>query len=252
MNHQTLRRRGSVMAEMVLIMPTLLIVLAFVFYFGRNGWRVLENQMMSRFSAWRTAYGSPGPHWTNQDHYRRLSSTFLHNETNNIGWRHNDGHFSSGPYDELETFASAKGEDPSNAMHRLLYHRNAEDHRLSRGHRRGFVTRYTAERDIVKPLNHPIRKTAGRLGNDWRHQNGWRASKPTWRGQWHFGNHHMRANRDAFFLDIDQMLDGLDGNNSFEYDRPENGVQHAGSNFAGFIRQLWLRRPGYAGPIVRE
>ena len=76
-----MQAKGTAMSEMVLVVPFLLVVVAYVFYFGRGMVRVQRAQVMDRYEVWRQVSRTPGgPKYTEptgRDNGPQLNDTFF-------------------------------------------------------------------------------------------------------------------------------------------------------------------------------
>ena len=226
------RRRGAAMTEMVLVIPILLVVVAYVFYFGRGVVRVQHARGMARYEAWREAAQAPGPWGNNPDFDQRddsplLNQTFYANNAQRVAetggrW------FPMDAPDELIDRAAQFSGDTSDLVDEAID-----------AFPRGRTVRVHVDHEETIPLWQPfagtIRHRHTRLGNDWKHANGWAKDEL---GEWvHSGGGPWITPqvRDAFLEDLDGGLESL---------------ANQDNELARMVRNIYLARPGYGGPTI--
>ena len=249
------RCRGSVLSEAVLIIPLIAMLLAMLFYFGHLVVRAQDTSVMTRYETWRQVARGPAPGANHVLGHPQLNDAFHRDKATSIS-HGADNFFPEEPYEEMLDVAGETSPDAQTFTEAYLYRPN-EEHRNSRGrqdifgvkHDSGYVDwqrlSSVADRDIDNPEQRPITRRHVRIGTDWTYTNNWRASADEWGGGGASYN-HLRATRDAFYLEFDRFLDAVDGSRDPEYGDGESEVP--GNSLAGEVRQLYLRAPGYRGP----
>jgi len=241
-------RPGTAMMEFVLIVPLLAVILSLTFYTGRLILRSQHATVMARYETWRDAYDAPGP--TGQTD---LNTAFFNDNAASI--QHGGGArgFPMDALDDLVEDAARFSEDAGDFTETLLFRPpDGTQPRLSHAHGEGFtVTHPGADNDLWRRIDGPINRAATRIGHAWPFTDDPRAGPDTWDGG-RAGDtiDHRRAGRDAFYPDLDDELDALDGDAPSEYASDPAGAQLATDILAGFIRSLYLHQPGYEGPLL--
>jgi len=265
MQRKTMRRnRAMAMAELVLVIPLILVIFVLLFYFGRLMVRIQHTSVMSQYETWRAVAGSPGPSASDPLGHPQLNETFFHSKADEITRPIHNDFFPEEPYEEMVDAADAISIDAGDLTDAYLYRPDGE-HRNPRGKQRGFTVFYqntyeewqrldtvNDKRDITNPetKDKAILRRASRIGNDWSYTNDWKASADDWTGRGVHGPHHLRGVRDAFYKEFDDELDAIDGFHDTEYDFGGSAENPAGDSLAGLVRQLYLQAPGYRGPKI--
>ncbi len=222
------------MSEMVLVTPMLIVVLAYLTYFGQGMVRVQRAAVMDRYEVWRevasvmdddgTAWG---PH-TQQNSASQLNATFFAGNADDIDIARRTTFPTDAPDELVRRTDMVYGGDAVTLLERIF-----DD--LPRGREITFNTAHSNDVRLFTPFEGPIRHTHLRLGNDWRFVNGqqrqqdgsWRPTGPRVA--------HTSALVETFFRPFDESM-------SFMADN--------GNGYAGIVRALYRSQPGYAGPDV--
>ena len=240
------RLRGTVMMEMVFVMPLLLVITSLVIWFGLLAVRVQHAEVAARYETWRSVAQAPGPSSEDQ-----LNATFFGDKADSLTTSYDNNHFSDTPYQDLISDAGQLSNDAGKLAEALMYAPSSDSIRMS-NIQRGFVTvEYSTSVPIWRSFEGAFRRHTTRIGTEWAYTNNWRASNEPWA---HSGSHtpdHARALRDVFLKDFDDQLDAIDGDTNPEY--PSDQTQTpSGEALAGLIRRLYLQDPAYRGPIVYD
>jgi hypothetical protein len=224
------RADGTAMAEMILVLPLLMIVLALLLYFGRGVVRTQHAQVMDRYEAWRQARGAPGPRADSAAGNEQLNQTFFGSNAAGIEYEGSDA-FPSRATDQLIQAAAARNVPAEYRLSQLI---DATIGYNDRGRTVRMTTSHADRARIWQRYNQPTRHQHTRIGNDWAHVNGWTAaSTPAgWRRSGPFGPNVLPPIRDIYWPDFDAELN------------------NTANPLAEAIRGLYLGAEGYAGPAV--
>lgn len=225
-SHPARREAGGAMVETVLVMPLLVLILAFVIYFGRGVVRVQHAQVMDRYEAWRQANGHPsGPHPDTPQGHTLMNQAFYDDNAEELRYG-SSNFFPRDAQDDLidaaEAFRLETGDLADEAFGRFPNGRSV-----------WFEVQHREPVRAWRQFNGPIRHRHTRLDHTWRHANYWgNESEEDLRN----GGTAMYASlRDVFYDDLDQELQDL-----------ANG----GNDMARMVRHLYLYYEGYRGPTV--
>jgi len=229
------RCRGAVMSEMVLVTPLLIVVLAYLVYFGRGMVRVQHAAVMDRYEVWREVAAAVdengvawGPH-VQANSTIQLNRTFFDGNADTIDVSYQTGFHTDAPDELLRRTELGWSTDA-----RVLLEAIFDD--LPTGRTMTFRTSHDNTIRLYEPFEGPIRHSHQRLGNDWRFVNGVRRQMDgTWRPAGPRVSHNGTV-VETFFQPFDEVMSFL-----------EDG----GNAYAGLVRRLYLSQPGYAGPEVQ-
>ena len=218
------------MTEMILVIPFLMLILAFVFYFGRGMVRVQRAQLMDRYEVWRDVANAPGPKWTDPESLPNgplLNDTFFAGNAESVE-KIGSNFFPDDAPDELIDEA----QNFSNGTSELV----EESHdAFPRGRSVNLTTDHEETIPLWKQFDGPIRHRHTRLENDWRHVNGWTGDGPD--AEYAGGGPWMLPEvRDVFLESLDGPL--------------ENMIDGTDNPLARAIRNTSLNKPGYGGPEI--
>jgi len=221
------------MSEMVLVLPFIVLVLAYVFYFGRGMVRVQRAHVMDRYEVWRQVERTPaGPRYSEPNglpHGPQLNDTFFAGNAASINDAHHTWHYfpDDAPQELVQQIITYSGDA-------ALLAQEAQE-AFPKGRSIGFTTRHDETIPLWKPFNGQLRHRFTRLDNEWKFANNWTEAGPD---GWHSGGGPwmMPEIRDVFITEFDGVMEGL-----------ENG----GNYIARRIRWIYLRKPSYRGPTVR-
>ncbi len=217
-------RLGTAMFEMLLALPFLLIILLFLWHFGRNSVRVQRNQGMTRYQAWREAGHGPAPSVDHVHGHPQMNDTFYGNSADSIGHSGHGG-FPEDAGDAWIEYAREHDERSADLAAEML-------EGLASGRTANFATRHNTSNKFLEMFNGAVRDTYTVIDHDWKYVNGARMRADA------YNQHGPNASnlgpiRDAFYDEFDQGLQ----------DQSENP-------FADTIRGLYLNNPAYRGPKV--
>ncbi len=228
-----MQAKGTAMSEMVLVVPFLLVVVAYVFYFGRGMVRVQRAQVMDRYEVWRQVSRTPGgPKYTEpagQDNGPQLNDTFFAGNAISVDdsgetWQYFPD---DAPLELVQQISAFSGDAARLAE-------EAHD-AFPKGRSVGFSTGHEEKVPLWKIFDGKIRHRHTRLDNEWKFANNWNGSGPgaeqSGGGPW-----MMPEIRDVFIDDFDGIMENL-----------ENG----GNYMAERIRWIYLRKPSYRGPEIK-
>lgn len=253
-------RRGTVMTESLLILPLLLLVMSMLFFFGQMAERTQKTLQMSRYETWRQMVRSSGPRshdWDQTDDVRhaQLNWTFFDNDAERIVHWATDPQglrYPNQAYEDMIDEAATVSDETGELAEAIVYTPSGEFVRMINGHREGFAVTHPVRLPLYDQLHRPIRRATSRIAHEWRYTTSNDACADTWTGS-RDSNDHPRAVRDVFYEEFDDYLDGIDGDRDPEYFYDEQSSQQFSPEIlAGFIRSLYLTRPGYNGPIVHD
>ncbi len=217
---------GTVMMEMILVLPFLVFVLLLIFYFGRGVVYVQQVQVADRFSAWTQAQGAPRPGGNTLDEGYVLSQLFLNRPQQQVSVDHSSD-FPTDASDALTQSGQNASADTGNLITKAISE-------FPKGSTATVTATIPSEIKFWQLLDQPIKHQHVRLGNDWKFANGWTQSKGTWvqsgSGPW-----MLYPARDTFFSDFENEMTPLD---------------NEGNLLAHLIRGIYVLKPGYAGPTI--
>lgn len=240
------RLRGTVMMEMVFVMPLLLVITSLVIWFGLQAVRVQHAAVAARYETWRAVAEAPGPYSPGQ-----LNSAFFGSKAATLDSTADNSRYSDVPYEDLIADAGQLSNDAGNLAEALMYKPQSDDIRMSNIYR-GFITvEYSTNVPLWRNFEGPFRRHTMRIGTEWPYTNDWRASNEPWAAGLSHQSDHARALRDVFLKDFDDQLDAVDGDANPEYSTDNTQVP-SGQALAGMIRSLYLQEPSYRGPIVYD
>jgi hypothetical protein len=232
-----MQAKGTAMSEMILVVPFLLTVLAYVFFFGRGMVRVQRAQVMDRYEVWRQVgrapggIGTPNPGYTEPGGANgpQLNDTFFAGNAISVN-------------DSGETWSYFPDDAPQELVQQLSSFSGdaaalaEEAHEaFPKGRSVGFSAGHEERIPLWKPFQGTIRHRHTRLDNEWKFANDWDNFGPT-AEQSGGGPWMMPEIRDVFIEDFDGMMENL-----------ENG----GNYIAKRIRWIYLRKPSYRGPEIK-
>lgn len=253
-------RAGSAMSEMVLVLPVLLLVFAFLLFFGRAMVQAQRARVVDRYAAWQMTHEAPGPAWQlNQSpETLQLNDAFFTGKAAQMDRFIEDDL----PRDAEQYLTNAAGSLSADGE------QLAEEvfGRLPGGRTVGFETRHETSVPAYQQFNKTITHRHTRMDNDWKFSNSFRDIEGTsWRdfpnspldkdwppsdtvwGQWQPWPTHgnwwvgglpvslMTAVREALYEELDQPLTSL---------------QVGGNVLAGQVRYMLVSQPGYGGPTI--
>lgn len=219
-------RRGTAMFEMLLAMPFVMLILLFIWYFGRNSVRVQRNQGMTRYQAWHAAGHGPSPTVDHVNGHPQMNDAFYGNSADAI--RHSgNGNFPDDATDRWIDYATQVDERSGQLAAEM-------QESLAGGRTAHFSTDHNTTNKFLAVFNGPVRDTYTVIDHDWKFVNGanLRADAYHQKGP---NASNLGPIRDAFYDDFDQGLESLDD---------------SGNPFAQTLRGLYLNNPGYRGPEV--
>ena len=249
---------GTVLSEMIFVMPLLLVILSLVFYIGMMSVRVQHASVMARYETWRQVTHAPGPYWdpdvTNETgNAQLLNETFYGGKAEHIGHTFNGRYFAEQALDGMVNAAGQRSGDAAFAAENILFRPPNDAPRLPYGHREGFRVEHSVKVPLWRKVHGPIRRRFVRMDNTWPFVDDWLAGPDTWKSRRGPTLDYLRGVRDAFFGDFDAELDAIDGERDPEYGDYPDGPQHPNnSHLAGAIRRIYLSEPKYRGPIVHD
>lgn len=219
------RNRGTAMTEMVLTLPFLILILAFLLYFGRAMVRTQRAGVMDRYEAWRQVALGAGPSANEPLGHPQLNQAFFGNGAQSI------------EYDAAEAFpdeaqealadAAAGFSTPAGAFARDVFDR------LPRGRTVAFSVYHANRVPAWERFEGSIRRRHTRFGNDWPYAAGWRIDDDGWHHAPPLVSHN-RVIGDTFFQDFDALLTDMAATNSL----------------ADLTRRMYDQNPAYRGPDV--
>lgn len=235
-NRPRLKRSGTAMGEMVLVLPLLMLILALLIFFGRGVVRGQHAQVMDRYEAWRSVSAAPGPAAQGATDNPQLNQLFFGANAESIEYDLSS-YFPGLAGDELTRAAAAVNAPNEYHLSELV---ETSLRYNDRGRTVTFNTQHANRRRVWERFDQPTRHRHTRLGNDWAHVNGWNADADqqglggtaNWRRTGPYGPNVLPPLRDIFYPDFDADL------------------ANVGNPLADAIRGLYLSRPGYAGPTV--
>ena len=227
--HNFTTPRGTIMMQVLLALPLVIMVLAMMFFVGRGMMRIQHAQGMSRYESWRRASHVPpelGPYADNQTGNVLMNQTFFNGTADSIVFEGGDAM----PTD-LQSSLIGAARDRSVDAAELA---GAVMRDLPHGQTVWFETRHSTMSALGQLFGGPLRQQHTRLDHDWRYASGWRTG--------HAGLEpsapHARnseAIREVFLSEFDARLEA-------------SATQ--GNKLAGVIRLLYLGNEGYRGPDV--
>lgn len=252
------RRAGTILSEMLFVMPLLLVILSLLFYIGMTVVRAQHASVMARYETWRDEADAPGPFW-NPGHENNPGSATLLNEAFYAGqaqsithYRNNRG-FTEETLDALIEAAGRYSGEASQLAEDIHFRPPNGDPRKPHGHREGFVVQHEVDVPLWRKVHGPIRRQHVRMESNWPHVRDWRAGPDIWESTQGPNLHHLRGVRDTFFLSFDEALDEIDLERDAEYSDYPGGPQSPNNaHLAGAIRRMYLHEPPYRGPIVHD
>jgi hypothetical protein len=208
---------------------------------------------MTRYETWRQVYDAPGPA---EDRYRaspQLSDAFFAGNAASIDTLDARSIAPERTFESLIDAAAEYSGDAGELTRRLFYRPPGEQLRLPAGRSEAYAVRHDESIPLWQRFEGPIERRHGRFGYTWPYVSDWRAGADGWTASHgRLGPHLLRAVRDAEGWGLDELdaaLDLLDGDQSHEYGDAAN-PQRPGGDVAGRVRQSYLARPPYRGPIV--
>lgn len=220
------RRRGTVMFEILLVLPFILVIIAVLLHFGNATFRLHRAQVMDRYETWFRADQGHGPSIASapgNEHINQLFQLgtarsindlccdFLPNEA--AQWLEDRASWVSPSLQDMIT--QVHQDFPANVSVR-------------------FETRHQQSNEgVLSQFSGVVEHSHSRIGNDWKFVNGFRRQGGEWEhagtGQW-----NLPIVRDVFYQPLDQGL----------------SARAAQSPMAEEFRRWYLHRPSYAGPTL--
>ncbi len=214
------------MAETVLALPFLILILLFIFYFGRNSVRVERTHMMDRYEAWRMAGHGPGPRHDDTRGHPQMNDTWFNNNATSIRHEAHNAFPDDAP-SRWEDEAGRRTDDAGMLVREMI-------DTLARGQTSRFTTRHDTENKLLKQFNGDMNATHTVQDHDWKYVNGFPHRAGPWDGRGP-GAHIHGPLRDLFYEAFDSTLEGM---------------SDALNPLARTMRSLYLDVPGYRGPKV--
>ena len=247
-------RRGTVMMEMVLVAPFLLLVFVLLIFMGRVSARVQDAQVMARYETWRIDVPTDSAEEGFIQSEQTLNELFGNGDDAVGIIQTNEGiETRTFPGEALEDFvdnAMGGSEDVGDLAEALIYPPSGGVFRVPHSRSLAFEVTHDPLVSLSFELSEPITRNRSRIDNAWALTESLTAMADEWEGATYW-DMYPRAVRDVFYEELDTRLDAIDGEGPVEY--AEHGGTYQTPNaqvLAGFIRSLYLTRPTYRGPIV--
>ncbi|MBI1337426.1 MAG: hypothetical protein GC164_10740 [Phycisphaera sp.] len=218
-------RRGTVMAEMVLVLPLLIAILALLLFLGPAMVRLQHGKTMARYEVWRMAVRAPGPSANDALGHPQLNQLFFANRASQITLDAGPG-YPNEPDNTFNQFAGSVSDNTGRFA-------QAVTDQLEHGRSRLFHVTHPSRNDA---WGGPIASRFTRIGHDWRFVNGWtyNTSRAAWEMAPPFAD-HLDIIRDVFYENEDAPILDLD---------------QSGNRLASVLRRIYMAHPGYAGPTI--
>ncbi|MCC5830385.1 MAG: hypothetical protein JJU36_13150 [Phycisphaeraceae bacterium] len=220
------RRRGTVMFEILLVLPFILLIVAVLLYLGHATLRMQRAKIMDRYEAWHVADHAHGPSSESGPGNEHINAMFQLGTAVSINRDQAGGHL---------RLALRMLQDHGSNINPDLGRMIGEYHDAFPGNVTvGFSTHHDhSGGGVLANFDGPISHDHARIGNDWKFVNSFRRSS----GEWvHSGSGPWNLSRiqEVFYDDLDQAFQSL---------------AHQ-TIMAPHLRAWYRYRPGYQGPHV--
>ncbi len=221
------RQGGTIMFEILLVLPFLILVFLLMIYFGHAVTRMHTSWTIDRYTAWQHVEQAPAPGQNTALRTQEVGELFARPGRQGLSFSSADRY----PLLARDLFERAAGALGGVETEQLV--RTAHE-QFPHGYTARYVSRYNEWLSFEQRLGDTaIRHEHTRIGNDWKFANGWRLRD----GQWEHGGSGpwmLPQARRTFYQWFHEDLEAL-------------GSQ---TPMAGMLRRLYEYRPSYRGPEV--